>query len=121
MSSFLLLVGTFLLSFYSFFSEVQGSVEKTQCSTDIFRIQPPQFQIISAAKTGSTSIYSYLCQHSSIQCLAKRKELNLLRNKLYRLNTSKVLSLEIICVMSSFCFSGEVQSFGMVFKRRFWS
>jgi len=48
---------------------------------NILEQQYPQFQIISAAKTGSTSMYSYLCQHPSIQCLAKKKETNLLRSK----------------------------------------
>ena len=52
----------------------------TECSGSIFEQQYPQFQIISAAKTGSTSLYSYLCQHSSIKCLARKKETNLLRN-----------------------------------------
>lgn len=50
------------------------------CTGNIFLEQIPQFQIIAAAKTGSTSLYSYLCQHPSIKCLAKKKELNLLRS-----------------------------------------
>jgi len=50
------------------------------CTENIFLQQIPQFQIIAAAKTGSTSLYSYLCQHPSIKCLAKKKELNLLRS-----------------------------------------
>ena len=56
---------------------------------DCCRVQPseqefPHFQIISAAKTGSTSLYQYLCQHPNVSCAAKRKELNLLRS--YQLN-----------------------------------
>lgn len=90
MCSLVLLTITFFLCTSFLFSEAH-----TRCSKDIFQIQPPQFQIISAAKTGSTSLYSYLCQHSSVECLAKKKELNLLRNKLYRIKTdqekSKVL------------------------------
>ena len=70
---------------------------KVRCPTDIFQVQLPQFQIVSAAKTGSTSLYSYLCGHSSIQCLAKRKELNLLRNKAFRMKTAKVRKLEVLC------------------------
>lgn len=54
---------------------------------DIFKQQAPQFQIISAAKTGSTSLYSYLCQKPSIECLAKKKELNLLRSANIQINT----------------------------------
>lgn len=47
------------------------------------RMNPfPQFQIVSAAKTGSTSLYSYLCEHAEIRCTAKKKELNLLRTRL---------------------------------------
>lgn len=49
------------------------------CPEDIFKIEAPQFQIGAAAKTGSTSLYSYVCQHPSIECLAKKKETNLLR------------------------------------------
>lgn len=50
------------------------------CPNDLLEQQFPQFQVIAAAKTGSTSLYSYLCQLPSIECLAKKKELNLLRN-----------------------------------------
>ena len=91
MCSLVLLTITFFLCTSFLFSEAH-----TRCSKDIFQIQPPQFQIISAAKTGSTSLYSYLCQHSSVECLAKKKELNLLRNKLYRIKTDQVISLSVL-------------------------
>lgn len=65
-----------LFLFFLRFLEARNGCE------DIFQQQVPQFQIISAAKTGSTSLYSYLCQHPSISCLAKKKELNLLRNNM---------------------------------------
>jgi hypothetical protein len=64
-----------LLSFHSL-----QSADCSNCSRDLRENPFPQFQIISAAKTGSTSLYSYLCEHPSIDCAAKRKELNLLRS-----------------------------------------
>ena len=60
------------------------------CQSSIFVQQPPQFQIVSAAKTGSTSLYSYLCQHPEIECLAKKKELNLLHSSKIRVKSEKV-------------------------------
>lgn len=68
----------FLLLFCSFFLE-----GLSKCPNNVFEQQYPQFQIIAAAKTGSTSLYSYLCQHHSIECLAKKKETNLLRSREY--------------------------------------
>ena len=62
----------------------------SECPGSIFEQQHPQFQIISAAKTGSTSLYSYLCQHSSIECLARKKETNLLRNDQIRPENEEV-------------------------------
>ena len=85
MCSLVLLTITFFLCTSFLFSEAH-----TRCSKDIFQIQPPQFQIISAAKTGSTSLYSYLCQHPEIECLAKKKELNLLRSPKIRVKSEKV-------------------------------
>ena len=64
----------------------------TECPGNIFEQQYPQFQIISAAKTGSTSLYSYLCQHSSIECLARKKETNLLRNAQARPKNEQVIT-----------------------------
>jgi len=55
-------------------------VATCECPSELLEQQYPQFQIIATAKTGSTSLYSYLCQHPSIQCLARKKETNLLRN-----------------------------------------
>jgi len=83
------------------------------CPQDIFDQQYPQFQIIAAAKTGSTSLYSYLCQHPSIECLAKKKETNILRNERMIPRTEKV------CLFSSTAnlktrFKGENESFESV-------
>lgn len=63
----------------SSFISLRATFATSLCSENIFERQYPQFQIIAAAKTGSTSLYSYLCQHSSIACLSKKKETNLLR------------------------------------------
>ena len=60
------------------------------CSQDLGANPYPQFQIVAAAKTGSTSMYSYLCDHPDIQCAARKKELNLLRGNNIRLKTKKV-------------------------------
>ena len=61
-----------------------------ECSKEL-RMNPfPQFQIIAAAKTGSTSLYSYLCDHPEIHCAAKKKELNLLRTKGTTLKSEQV-------------------------------
>ena len=61
-----------------------------ECFNDL-RLNPfPQFQIIAAAKTGSTSLYSYLCEHPSINCAAKKKELNLLRTGSMTLKSREV-------------------------------
>jgi len=67
-----------------FFSEgiFASSSSSSSCPLkNILEIQIPQFQIVSAAKTGSTSLYAYLCQLPSVKCIAKKKELNLLRNE----------------------------------------
>lgn len=61
-----------------------------ECSRELRMNQFPQFQIIAAAKTGSTSLYSYLCEHSVIQCAAKKKELNLLRTRGIKLRSEQV-------------------------------
>jgi len=63
---------------------------KCACPADIFDQEPPQFQIIAAAKTGSTSLYSYLCNFPSIECFAKKKELNLLRDGKMKIRSAKV-------------------------------
>ena len=60
------------------------------CSLDLRGNPFPQFQIIAAAKTGSTSLYSYLCDHTSIDCIAKKKELNFLRSNQIDLSNDKV-------------------------------
>lgn len=62
-----------------FFYTSAPEIAPILCQEDIFRIEAPQFLIGAAAKTGSTSLYSYLCQHPSIERLAKKKETNLLR------------------------------------------
>ena len=63
------------------------------CPENLLEQTPPQFQIIAAAKTGSTSLYSYLCKHPEIQCFAKRKELNLLRQAHMKVGTEKVSTI----------------------------
>ena len=66
-------------------------IANSACLGSIYEQQLPQFQIVSAAKTGSTSLYSYLCQHPEIQCLAKRKELNILRSSEIKVRSEKVI------------------------------
>ena len=61
-----------------------------ECDENIEKNPYPQFQIVAAAKTGSTSLYSYLCDHPLIECAAKKKELNLLRSNNIRIRTDKV-------------------------------
>ena len=72
-------------TFYSNTIQVQGT-----CPEDILMQEAPQFQIVAAAKTGSTSLYSYLCENPYIECLAKKKELNLLRDGRMKTQTDKV-------------------------------
>ncbi len=64
--------------------------ETGPCPDNIFMQQYPQFQIISAAKTGSTSLYSYLCQHPDNENLAKKKETNILRSANMMIRNEKV-------------------------------
>jgi hypothetical protein len=47
-----------------------------KCPEDLLQQAPPQFQIIAAAKTG--------------QCLAKKKELNLMRREGMKIGNEKV-------------------------------
>ena len=68
--------------FISFTALLYKAYCGTTCSGNIFEQQAPQFQIVASAKTGSTSLYAYLCQHPSVACLAKRKETNLLRSRM---------------------------------------
>lgn len=65
------------------------TVTAENCSRDLAVNPYPQFQIVAAAKTGSTSMYSYLCDHPDIQCAARKKELNLLRGSNIKLKTKK--------------------------------
>ena len=79
------------------------------CTENIFLQQIPQFQIIAAAKTGSTSLYSYLCQHPSIKCLAKKKELNLLRS-MHVQQSAKVLISIFLNKLNKLVCAGEKES-----------
>ena len=90
-----------------------------ECSEDL-RMNPyPQFQIVAAAKTGSTSLYSYLCEHPMIQCAAKKKELNLLRTNSMNVKSEQVAQTLFLSIyfLHSF-FSEAFKSVKMVSTRR---
>ena len=80
-----------LVNFFSLTMLRYGLIANGACLGSIHEQQLPQFQIVSAAKTGSTSLYSYLCQHPEIQCLAKKKELNILRSPEIKVKSEKVI------------------------------
>ena len=61
------------------------------CPENLTATPFPQFQIVAAAKTGSTSLFSYLCQHPSIDCIARKKETNLLRSSDLKVDSVKVI------------------------------
>jgi len=60
------------------------------CPKNLTATPFPQFQVVAAAKTGSTSLFSYLCQHPSISCIARKKETNLLRSSKLKVGSEQV-------------------------------
>ena len=61
-----------------------------QCPKNLTATPFPQFQVVAAAKTGSTSLFSYLCQLPSINCIARKKETNLLRDSKLKVGSEQV-------------------------------
>ena len=88
------------------------------CPKNVTAIPFPQFQIVAAAKTGSTSLFSYLCQHPDIHCIARKKETNLLRSSKLKVNSEQVI---LSCEIGSqlIFFSGTQENIRMVSPHRF--
>ena len=83
-----------------------GVTTALSCPKNLTATSFPQFQIVAAAKTGSTSLFSYLCQHPKIQCAARKKETNLLRSNRLKVSSAQVFPSFAFSRLFVDCFSG---------------